>query len=528
MKCARLGSRAVAQNPGGRGSHTTARELQTCTFHGPGASNTTKIPRKDPKREKEERKLWREKGKKREILGLPPFGATPFGPPFGAPPFGAPLGLHPSGPPPFEASTLRGLHPSGLPPFGASTLRGFHPSGPQPSGPNLRDPTFSGFGPPPFGATTLRGHHPSGPPPFGAHLSGPHFFWVWASTLGASTLWGPPKIQHPKIGRSRNWPKSKLAEVEIGRNRNWPKSKLAEVELAELEKKAGRSRNWPKSIALGNGGVGRVICSGPRRPSLARRRDGNINHLVSVLYLGRLDDRLCQGDSRSCGDLLDDVLQHAILRKAVWWNDLECLDQLYPHIWNLHIKNLLSKARRPHCCSRSNVEEAGHESRSSTSRKPQEARHLESRSTSTRPLEDRPSAVGHWRRQPASGCEIPMPTPVAREMWVGCPSTTQRLNSACHDVVPTLHERVQVRAGNPEVYTRLTSNARQRNMDPAFTHACGTNTGIPGPVSGPCNDPSRLRTQGLPPRDRGRPGHRGAAWRQLRQVTRPLEQVPHR
>ena len=42
--------------------HTTARELQTCTFEGPGASNTT--------REKNE-KLWRP----------PPFGAPPFGAP---------------------------------------------------------------------------------------------------------------------------------------------------------------------------------------------------------------------------------------------------------------------------------------------------------------------------------------------------------------------------------------------------------------------------------------------------------------
>ena len=40
----------------------TAQELQTRTFQGPGASNTTI---KDPKREKEERKLWREREKKR-------------------------------------------------------------------------------------------------------------------------------------------------------------------------------------------------------------------------------------------------------------------------------------------------------------------------------------------------------------------------------------------------------------------------------------------------------------------------------
>ena len=124
--------------PGRRGSHTTARELQTCTFHGPGASNTTKIPRKDKKERERRKKIVAGKGKKkREILGPPP---------------------HPSG-----------LHPSGLHLLGA--------------------PLFLGLG-----------LHPRGLPFCG------------------------PKIQHPKIGRSRNWPNSK--------------------------KKAGRSRNWPKSIAL--------------------------------------------------------------------------------------------------------------------------------------------------------------------------------------------------------------------------------------------------------------------------------------
>ena len=49
--------RVGAQPPalGLPGLHTTARELQTCTFQGPGASNTPKIQRKDLK-EKEERK----------------------------------------------------------------------------------------------------------------------------------------------------------------------------------------------------------------------------------------------------------------------------------------------------------------------------------------------------------------------------------------------------------------------------------------------------------------------------------------
>ena len=61
------------------GFHTTARELQTCTIQGPDVSNTTKIPRKDPKRQKEKRKLWREKGKKKaRNFGPPPFWAPPF------------------------------------------------------------------------------------------------------------------------------------------------------------------------------------------------------------------------------------------------------------------------------------------------------------------------------------------------------------------------------------------------------------------------------------------------------------------
>ena len=55
----------------------SGRGLQTCTFQGPGASNTTQIRRRTPKRGREEWKLWREKGKKRKILGLPPSGPYP-------------------------------------------------------------------------------------------------------------------------------------------------------------------------------------------------------------------------------------------------------------------------------------------------------------------------------------------------------------------------------------------------------------------------------------------------------------------
>ena len=68
--------------------------LQTCTFEGPRASNTTKIPRKDTQRDTKERSGGGEREKKREILGLSTLrGPICLGlgaPPFGAPPFGAP------------------------------------------------------------------------------------------------------------------------------------------------------------------------------------------------------------------------------------------------------------------------------------------------------------------------------------------------------------------------------------------------------------------------------------------------------
>ena len=55
--------------------HTTAREFPTCTFRGPSASNTTKIPREDPKSEN----CGGRGNKKREILGTP-IRAPHFGP----------------------------------------------------------------------------------------------------------------------------------------------------------------------------------------------------------------------------------------------------------------------------------------------------------------------------------------------------------------------------------------------------------------------------------------------------------------
>ena len=76
----------------------------TCTFEGPGASNTTKIPREDPEGRKE-RILRRERGKRARNFGPPPFGPHPSGPTLRAPPFGPhPWGHHPS--PPFRPTPL--------------------------------------------------------------------------------------------------------------------------------------------------------------------------------------------------------------------------------------------------------------------------------------------------------------------------------------------------------------------------------------------------------------------------------------
>ena len=83
----------------GRRLHTTAQELQTFTFEGPGASNTTKknSTRRPPERDKKERKWWREKGNKSAKF----WEHHPLGPPLFPD-----LGSHNS--PPFKASTLRG------------------------------------------------------------------------------------------------------------------------------------------------------------------------------------------------------------------------------------------------------------------------------------------------------------------------------------------------------------------------------------------------------------------------------------
>ena len=64
------------------GLHTTARELQTCTFQAPAFKNTTKIPREVHQKREERKKIVagdEKKKKKTRNFGLPPFGAPPIG-----------------------------------------------------------------------------------------------------------------------------------------------------------------------------------------------------------------------------------------------------------------------------------------------------------------------------------------------------------------------------------------------------------------------------------------------------------------
>ena len=86
------------------GFHTTARELQTCILEGPNTTNTTDIPREDPKRQKKKSDSGgREREKKSAKCWASRLRAPPFEPPrCGAPPFGPP----PFGPPTLQALTF--------------------------------------------------------------------------------------------------------------------------------------------------------------------------------------------------------------------------------------------------------------------------------------------------------------------------------------------------------------------------------------------------------------------------------------
>ena len=61
------------------GFHTTARELQTCTFDVPGATNTTKIPREDTQREREKERHGGEGEEKERNLAVRRRGSTEGG-----------------------------------------------------------------------------------------------------------------------------------------------------------------------------------------------------------------------------------------------------------------------------------------------------------------------------------------------------------------------------------------------------------------------------------------------------------------
>ena len=160
------------------------RELQTCTFWEPSASNTTKIHERTPR----ERKKKENCGGRREKKSAKFWPPTLRGPPFQAPLF---LGLHPSGP-----------HPSGL-----------HPSLPHfVFAPPCEAPPFEG------------------PTPCRPKIQHPK---IGRNRIGRSRNWPKSKLAEVEIGRSRNWPKSKLAEVELA---ELEKKKLAEVEI-------GRSRS---------------------------------------------------------------------------------------------------------------------------------------------------------------------------------------------------------------------------------------------------------------------------------------------
>ena len=208
--------------PGRRGFTRQPENSKRAHLSAPALPNTTKIPRGNPQREEKRTNFEAGKGKKkREILGPPTLlGPTLLGSTLRGPTFSR-FGLHSLGP------TLR--------------LPQNSTQGPQEREKEerklwrRREKKARNSGPPTLRGSTLLDSTLRGPT-----LRGPLFPGL------ASTLWGPPfegptlcrpKIQHPKIGRSRNWPKSK--------------------------KRAGRSRNWPKSITpSGASGVGAYAVDG--------------------------------------------------------------------------------------------------------------------------------------------------------------------------------------------------------------------------------------------------------------------------
>ena len=130
LKCSRLGSRLSCEASGPQGLHTTARELQTCTFQGPRRfkhhqSSTRRPPERDKKSENGGGRGEKKKEKKKNAKFWPPHPSAPSSP-FGPHPSVPTLQpSHPSGPHFFwvRLPTLRCPDPSGPPPFGAPTPR---------------------------------------------------------------------------------------------------------------------------------------------------------------------------------------------------------------------------------------------------------------------------------------------------------------------------------------------------------------------------------------------------------------------
>ena len=192
------------------GFHTTARELQTCTFEGPSPSNTT---REDP-RERKKRAIMGA-GEGNEILG--------------------PTHLRE---PNLRAPTSSGPHPSGP-----------HPVGPDPSGPyffHLWVPTP--LCPHPFGPPTLRAPALGAPTVLrwcggwcGVVWCGG--WWVVGDGWVMGEWWVGRKLAKRGNGQKWNGPKEELAKRELA------KSGICQKGTGQMKKNIGQNRNWPKEGA---------------------------------------------------------------------------------------------------------------------------------------------------------------------------------------------------------------------------------------------------------------------------------------
>ena len=76
-----MAKNGLARRFGAAGASSDSPRAQTCTLQGPGASNTTKIPRKDTQEREEKKENCGRRGKKSEIFGGPGKGARGRGGP---------------------------------------------------------------------------------------------------------------------------------------------------------------------------------------------------------------------------------------------------------------------------------------------------------------------------------------------------------------------------------------------------------------------------------------------------------------